>query len=312
MLCGEDNLSKNDTAYFYPILAFVTTREDSRSAKYCPRPRVVRGGGGHNPHHGTMSDNAQYAKNTVSLPVTRTTSGSKASKVCDGTAETAAIQSPDIPVGPTSPNSSTLEAAVAVSMPPKQDNGAAPASSTAEGGRSRPVTLTRSLAEDQRVPPELTPSSMTMPFHLRFYRKKRAVQLKPAEDAQVHFSLAWGPKKELSLHDMDIIHAQIVQYLHQHDWKLSFALAIARGSCTYGRFDEGFEDLLFALRDKYPLCTKKNLAWQEHLGELEPEPRPYAFHITHWSRVLPEFAAFLKSARPGCGKTLHLDVSIRE
>ena len=180
------------------------------------------------------------------------------------------------------------------------------------GDRSRPVSFTRSLAEDLRVAPELTPSSMRMPFDLRFYRKKRAVQLKPAEDAQVHFSLAWGRKEELSVHDMDDIHGQIVRYLEQHDWKLSFVLAIARGSCTYGRFDEGFEDLLFALRGKYPpLCTKKNLAWEDHLGEMDPEPRPYAFHITHWSQALPEFAAFLKSARPRCGKTLHLDVSVR-
>ena len=131
------------------------------------------------------------------------------SKACNGDGkETAedAIQS-------TSPSISTLEAAVTVPLPPKQGNGAAAGSSTAGGGRSQPVT--RSLDEDLRVASELTPSAMTMPFHLRFYRKKRAVQLKPAEDAQVHFSLAWGDKKELSLHDMDDIRDQIVQHLEQ-------------------------------------------------------------------------------------------------
>jgi hypothetical protein len=172
--------------------------------------------------------------------------------------------------------------------------------------------LTRSLAKDLRVAPELTPTTLTMPFHLRYYPTKRAVQLKPAQDTQVHFSLAWGSKTDLSLEAMNDIHSQIVKYLEKHDWKLSFTLVIARGSCTYGRFDKGFEDMLFALREQYPLCTKKNVAWEDHVGELEPEPRPYAFHISHWSQTLPDLAAFLKSARPGCGKKLHLDISIRK
>lgn len=179
------------------------------------------------------------------------------------------------------------------------------------GDHSQPSVATRSLAESLRVPAELTPTSVTLPFDLRFYRKKRAIQLKPAGDTHVHFSLAWGNKQELSLRDMDDMYERIVRYLKRHQWRLTFTLVIARGACTYGRFDESFEDLMFELRDTYPLCTKKNLAWEDHRGELEPESRPIIFHISHWSEALPEFAAFLKSARPGCDKQLCLDISVR-
>ena len=95
---------------------------------------------------------------------------------------------------------------------------------------------------------------------------------------------------------------------------MTFSLIIARPACCYGRFDQGFEDMMFILRDKYPsLERKKDLPWEDHVGVLEPEDRPIAFHIAHSaSRVMPEFNNFLKSATPGCGKRLNLEISVRD
>ena len=91
-------------------------------------------------------------------------------------------------------------------------------------------------------------------------------------------------------------------------------MIIARPACCYGRFDTGFEDVMFGLRDKFPsLERKKDLPWEDHVGELEPEERPIVFHIAHSaSTKMPELNAFLKSARPGCNKKLHLEISVRD
>ena len=56
-------------------------------------------------------------------------------------------------------------------------------------------------------------TELTLPFHLRYYRKNRALQLKPAGDSQIHYSLLWGPKDKISLEEMDQMRDEVVNWL---------------------------------------------------------------------------------------------------
>ena len=58
-----------------------------------------------------------------------------------------------------------------------------------------------------------TETELTLPFHLRYYRKNRALQLKPAGDSHIHFSLLWGPKDKITMEEMDEMRDTVVNWL---------------------------------------------------------------------------------------------------
>lgn len=105
------------------------------------------------------------------------------------------------------------------------------------------------------------PRQLTWSFHYRAYPKKRVIQFKPAHDKANHFSIVWSKQRaEFSLEDFNVMDAVIQTYLKEKNGVLSFRIIRACKNCTYGRFDDSFEQLILGFRATYPLlCRDKDL-----------------------------------------------------
>ena len=170
--------------------------------------------------------------------------------------------------------------------------------STSASASSSTLLLASELASTTTI-------ALSWPFYYRCYPKKRTIQLKPQHDPGVHFSIAWcKPKTAISVEDFHKIDEEIREWLEEHDWKLTFQPVKACQNCTYGHFDESFEDLLQDLRLRYELCEEKNLP----LGPENPENanvaenvkagkirEPIFIHISHSRSSNEEFNEYLKS-----------------
>lgn len=157
--------------------------------------------------------------------------------------------------------------------------------------------------------------SLEWDFHYRYYPKQRIIQLKPANDKTVHFSIAWAnPKESIFKVDFDIINKFIIKYLEMHNWTLTFRPIKACENCTYGYFDENFENLILGLRDKYKLCCDKDLpicesSSHESLLELPEVNRlPIMSHISHSRSNDETFNSFMQQAKIGSVMTLKISI----
>lgn len=101
---------------------------------------------------------------------------------------------------------------------------------------------------------------LTWKFRYRSYKKQRVIQLKPHHDAENHFSIVWCKGKKLTVDEFAFIDNKIRMFIQNNDSSLTFTILRACTNCTYGRFQQSFEDMILALRDEYPqLCTNKDL-----------------------------------------------------
>lgn len=128
-----------------------------------------------------------------------------------------------------------------------------------------------------------------MEFVLKHYRKKATIQLKPKTDISsnksrcVHFSIAWFKTNDISKEQKREISRklfeELCECLEKLENRLEFRIVKACENCTYGHFDKVFEDIVSVYREKYPLCTEKNLPLEQH-PEV-PQDKPIMFHIGH-------------------------------
>lgn len=88
-------------------------------------------------------------------------------------------------------------------------------------------------------------------FIFRVYPKQRAIQFKPVHDKHNHFSIIWTKEKALSKEDFELIRQEITEYLQKHNNQLTFTIYRVCENCTYGRFDDDFEQLIFSFRKRF-------------------------------------------------------------
>ena len=124
-------------------------------------------------------------------------------------------------------------------------------------------------------------------FRYRVYQKNQAIQFKPAHDKTNHFSIVWSKdKKNITEDAFNKIDKGIRKYLHQHGGKVTFTIFKACENCTYGRFEEEFEDLILGYRatnegiyrgKDLPLNDPKH----QHLKQevVWNEEHPIIFHV---------------------------------
>lgn len=127
---------------------------------------------------------------------------------------------------------------------------------------------------------------MEWKFRYRAYRKQRKIQLKPEHDKDKHFSIVWCKEKnEISIEEFEYMDMKIREMLKEKNNELKFRIIKPTTNCTYGRFDEDFEDLIKEFRKSYKLCIDKDLPLDheehQHLkdSELWDEENPIIFHI---------------------------------
>lgn len=154
-----------------------------------------------------------------------------------------------------------------------------------------------------------------MNFTLKHYKKGASIQLKPKDDISsdpqrcVHFSVAWfktgdcDASKEEQRAITTQLYKELIVHLASVDWKLNFTITKACENCTYGHFDEAFEKIIIAAREKYPLCVEKNLPL--HLHPDVPQNRPIMFHIAHSRSTDEALNKLLK--KPGETLALKID-----
>jgi hypothetical protein len=95
------------------------------------------------------------------------------------------------------------------------------------------------------------------PWVLRVYKKQKAIQIKPPHNKHIHFSIVWG--NDITPEDFATMEKEIHTFLAKTP-KLSFRIIRPCANCTYGRFDESFEDLIMGFRKRFEgVSAKKDL-----------------------------------------------------
>jgi len=121
---------------------------------------------------------------------------------------------------------------------------------------------------------------------LRFEPKKRNVALrqlpKTTENRRYMTLLLCRDKTEISAEAVQAMGEALDAWIKAHDNTLHWRPLVARGACTYGRFDDEFEELLLRHR---PGVGEKDLPWEDH-PDLPREERPCFAHMRH--RDLPD------------------------
>lgn len=141
-----------------------------------------------------------------------------------------------------------------------------------------------------------------MEFVLKHYKKSASIQLKPKEDIStdparcVHFSIAYfknvNLSKEVQRDIINDLYEKLRIYLEKVKWKMNFRIIKACENCTYGHFDDEFENIIKNTRLAYPLCDEKNLPLNLH-PEL-PQDDVIMFHIAHSRSTDESFNQALK------------------
>jgi hypothetical protein len=133
------------------------------------------------------------------------------------------------------------------------------------------------------------------PWILRVYKKQKAIQIKPPHNKHIHFSIIWG--NDIAPEDFATMEKEIRAFLAKTP-KLSFRIIRPCANCTYGRFDESFEDLIMGFRKRFEgISAKKDLPLEneEHqdlrllLNESHDpwnEEHPIIFHIQAFSKKM--------------------------
>jgi len=84
-------------------------------------------------------------------------------------------------------------------------------------------------------------------------------------------------KAELSADAVDAMGKDLDQYIRSHGNTLKWRPIVARSHCTYGRFEDEFEELVLKHR---PKVGEKDLPWEDH-PDLPREDRPCFAHMRH-------------------------------
>ena len=104
------------------------------------------------------------------------------------------------------------------------------------------------------------PRNMEWGFRYRAYKKQRVIQLKPVHDNTNHFSIIWTKnKKNMTEEHFNQIDQALREYIISNNNKMSFRIIRACKNCTYGRFEQSFEDIILGLRKQYDICAIKDL-----------------------------------------------------
>ena len=151
-------------------------------------------------------------------------------------------------------------------------------------------------------------------FDYRCYKKKSKYICLRSANEERHFTLLYvNPKDALSLSEWQKINERVQQYLENHNWKLNFTPIKACENCTYGHFDEEFEDLILEIRKEYS-CINNNhdlspSTQHAHLAN-EHCKFPIFAHISHSRGTNTELTEFLQKAHRNTSLTL--DIRLRE
>lgn len=106
------------------------------------------------------------------------------------------------------------------------------------------------------------PRFLEWDFCYRVYTKQRAIQFKPLHDKANHFSIVWTKdRKGLTLEDLNKMDEIIKTYIRSNGNVLTFRIIRACKNCTYGRFEQEFEDIILDLRKKFLYAQTKTLHW---------------------------------------------------
>ncbi len=153
------------------------------------------------------------------------------------------------------------------------------------------------------------PQTLHWPFIYRAYSKKRCIQLKPAHDKTNHFSIIWSKNKTMTLEEFKIMDAGIRAYLTsktltsktetKEKCEMTFRIIKACKNCTYGRFEQEFEDLIIKYRNTYQSVSKEkdlNLGLENRNAHLKTEEiwddeHPIFHHIHNKIRTEDEAGA---------------------
>ena len=128
-----------------------------------------------------------------------------------------------------------------------------------------------------------TPAVFQWSFRYRAYKKTRTIQLKPAHDNQKHFSIVWQKEKnDITLEEFNLMDKEIRELLKTKNSQLIFKIVKPTTNCTYGHFDEDFENLIKSYRLKYKLCKDKDM-------DLEREDLQYLKQLEVWDELNPIF-----------------------
>lgn len=154
-----------------------------------------------------------------------------------------------------------------------------------------------------------------MEFTLKHYKKQASIQLKPTINISadksrcVHFSIAWFrgsdiPKPERKKIMIEIF-TSLSEYFEKNGNTLTFKIVKIGNNCTYGHFDQGFEDIITKYRSLHALNTEKDLP----LDQFPDLPDiPVMFHIAHSRSTDSNFDKFMKNE----DNILEINVSLLE
>lgn len=130
------------------------------------------------------------------------------------------------------------------------------------------------------------PRVLEWKFYYRVYSKQRAIQLKPCHDKTNHFSIVWTKdRKGLSLEAFNKLDMMLRAYIESRNNVLNFRIIRACKNCTYGRFEQDFEEMILEMRKNYPLCKNKDLTLDDpkhqflKTDEVWDEDHPIIHHI---------------------------------
>lgn len=156
--------------------------------------------------------------------------------------------------------------------------------------------------EDCKFKLNRPPRFLEWEFRYRVYPKQRAIQFKPHHDKTNHFSIVWTKnKKGLSLYNLTLMDKILRNYIEAHGNTLSFRIIRACKNCTYGRFEQDFEDMILEMRKHYPLCKNKDLTLDDpkhdflKQSEIWDEDHPIIHHI-HSESDDPIWVDFLRNS----------------
>ena len=144
---------------------------------------------------------------------------------------------------------------------------------------------------------------MEWQFRYRAYKKQRCIQLKPIHDKEKHFSIIWSrSKNDISVEEFNIMDEKIRELLENKNYVLQFRIIKPTTNCTYGRFDQEFEDLIKGFRKTYKLNTEHDLPLNDsehlHLNDEEAwdTENPIIFHIHTRDDQDPEWQNLMRKS----------------
>lgn len=157
------------------------------------------------------------------------------------------------------------------------------------------------------------PRFLEWEFYYKVYPKQRAIQLKPHHDKTNHFSIIWTKdRKTLTPEILTLLDKTLRDYITVNGNVLHFRIIRACKNCTYGRFEQEFEDKILDMRKQYPFLSRikdltlddpKHQFLKEH--EVWDEDHPIIHHI-HSESDNPVWVDFMRNSSRNSVLTLKI------